>query len=205
MDQDQLTARANELATQLGVSQPRLKFARLPKSWFPGGIWVRILIARPHIHISPTFATLSTPEQDAELARAVVASDILKSSLIKFTGALVFLIALPTALLVLPVTALIATFDLFHRASLTLSETITVLPVLGYGLLAQIAWERRIVYRTDRILAESLGHPLLSTIHNLSRRLRYKRRGLTGMLLSLCIPNENKRADAIADLAPTPA
>lgn len=202
VDQDQLRARATELAKTLEAHPPRLKFSRLPKPWFPGGMWVRVLLARPYIVIAPAFATLSEAEQEAELARAVVTADLLKSTLLKYAAAVICLIALSVAVITLPLAAIIATLGLPNPLGFTLTEFLAVLPALGYALVAQIAWDRRIVYRTDRRVAESLGHPFLITTHHLSRRLRYKRRGLIGMYLSLCTPDESKRADALADLAP---
>ncbi|WP_405163910.1 hypothetical protein OG203_01945 [Nocardia sp. NBC_01499] len=172
---------------------PRVKLGRLPRKWFPGGVWVRILVVRPYIVIGPAFAELSAREQDGELARAVVHADLLRDGAPKLVA-----VGSPISLLIGGLFGM-----LLVAAEAPMLAGLLVLAVVGVivAAAAQLMWERRIVFRSDRKVAEVLGLPVMNTALSLSRRVRYKRRGLIGIFFSLCVPNEARRTDALSDLA----
>ncbi|MEV6280279.1 hypothetical protein [Nocardia sp. NPDC051832] len=66
---------------------------------------------------------------------------------------------------------------------------------------AGVAWGRRVVYRADRWVADTLGLETMNHALVVARRVRYQRRGLFGMYMNLFIPAEAKRTDAISCFA----
>ncbi|MFB7718692.1 hypothetical protein [Nocardia sp. NPDC056100] len=191
VDVDRLGVRANELAATLGTRSPRLKAGRLPRRWFPTGVWVRVLVGHPYIVIGPAFDELSENEQDGELAHAVVHAHLLKN--FAFTGSVV------AALVTLPFAVAIPSL-VRSGYPLWLVGAAAIIAAYLVCFAIQAVWFRRIVFQTDRRLAEVLGLEVMRTILDLSRRVRFERRDLVGVYLGLCVPSEVHRADAISDL-----
>lgn len=195
VDLDDLSTRAGELAVQLGVRAPRIKAGRLPKSWFPEGVLIRMLAVHPVVVIGASFDDLSAAEQEGTLASVTVQADLMRQSALKFATAAVLLVGAPTWLFA---------YGLGLADAPAPLALVLLLMTFGTGYFAAwVAWGRRLVYRTDRRIAEVLGRPVMHALLDLDRRLRYQRRGIVGIYVNLFVPSAANRADAISYLAPS--
>ncbi|MFD5180536.1 hypothetical protein ACFWM1_32320 [Nocardia sp. NPDC058379] len=198
MNLDAHAKRAQELALTLGVRSPRVKRGKLSESLLPEGIWTRTAVYRPYIAITPAFGNLTTAEQDSELAQAVVLADLIESGTPKLLCIASIGSVASIALAGFVTTALDVPARLWAEVAITLFVGL----YLGMYLVHMLSWTRRMFYQADRRIAEVLGAPAVTTSVQVSRRMRYKRRGLFGLWIGLSMPNEGRRLDAIADLAP---
>ncbi|MFD3508053.1 hypothetical protein [Nocardia sp. NPDC058666] len=198
MNQDLLRARAAEFAGKLEVRTPQVKVARLPRCWFPDGVWTRALVWQPVVAIGAGYDDLTEAEQEAALAAAVVRADMVRVSMWKY--AVAFL------LLSVPVFAVeLALFEMSVSIVPNLTIVLTLFTVAYLGSMA--VWSRRIIHRADAHLATVLGREFLNPLFDLERRARYQRRGLFGAFWSLTSPDETRREQAISylDNRPVPA
>ncbi|MFF2550754.1 hypothetical protein ACFVUS_07120 [Nocardia sp. NPDC058058] len=204
--QDRFRTRASELAVQLGLRAPKVEFLRLPpKCWLPEGVLAYTVFLREVIVITPTFEEFSPAEQDAQLAHWTVRSHLIRTALFKYLGATVLF----TLLTFVPLnvtghfhghpfaftyTGFLVNLVMMPREMYWLAETLWLASLCVIG----IAWKRRIIYRTDRRVAEMLGLSAMNDVLRVARRVRYQRRGIVGMYVNLGIPSEANRADAIS-------
>lgn len=197
VDLDQLSARAGELAVEFGVRAPRVKRGRLPQAWFPDGVMIRMMVLRPVVVIGAAFDDLSVAEQEGVLAGVTVQADLIRRGALKFCTAATILVGAPTLLLAYG----------SGRADVPVSPALVLLLMMfGVGYFAAwVAWGRRLVYRTDRRVAEVMGPAVMHRLLDLGRRVRYQRRGLVGLYVNVFVPGEAKRADAISFIPPDPA
>ncbi|NKX89171.1 hypothetical protein [Nocardia coubleae] len=196
MDLDAYTRRAQELAVILDVRKPRVKRGKVSEKVLPEGIWIRTVVLRPWIALTPQFDTLSEAERDSELAAAVTYSHLTESGMPKFV-AIVTLLPLPFACLTGYVAGALDVSQLGFNLLLALFLALWTCMYLTGAFL----WAHRMFFQTDRKIAETFGASWATTNIQLSRRMRYKRRGIFGLYLSLSMPSEQRRLQAIADLS----
>ncbi|MFD6390040.1 hypothetical protein [Nocardia sp. NPDC060259] len=189
VDQDQIKSRAAELAKALGVRAPQVKSGTLPRWWFPDGVWIRALVWNPVIVIGAAFDDLSASERDGVLAAAAVRAEMLRKAMFKYV--IVFAIA------IVPILALeLAFFELGVSFAPAMTLVFTLFPALY--LTSVILWSRRLVFRSDARLADVMGREFVEPLLDLDRRVRYRRRGVIGMVFDLACPAETRRAEAIS-------
>ncbi|MGS2805533.1 hypothetical protein [Nocardia sp. MW-W600-9] len=164
----------------------------------PEGIWTRTAVYRPYIAITPAFGNLTAPEQDSELAQAVVLADLIESG----TPKLLCIASIGSVASIALAGFVTTVLDVPARLWAEVAIALFVGFYLSMYLVHMLAWTRRIVYQADRRIAEVLGVPAVTPSVQVSRRMRYKRRGLFGLWIGLSMPNEGRRLDAIADLTP---
>lgn len=170
-----------------------MKRGTLSENALPEGIWVRTLVLRPYISLTPAFDNLSVAEQDSELAEAVVISDRTEAGMPKF-------LAIATVVSV-PLGGLTgysaAALDVPEGLGFNLVLALFLCVWTGLYLTGAFAWYRRIIFQADRKVAEILGVAWATTSVQVSRRMRPKRRGMFGIYLGLSMPIEARRLAAL--------
>ncbi|MFD9551692.1 hypothetical protein ACFWBG_30295 [Nocardia salmonicida] len=177
-----------------------MKRGKLSENALPEGIWVRALVLRPYISLTPSFDNLSVAEQDSELAGAVVISDRTEAGMPKLL-AIATVIGLPLGAL----TGYVAgRLDVPEVLGFDLVLGLFLCVWTGLYVIGAFAWSRRMIFQADRKVAEVLGVAWATTGVQISQRMRYKRRGMFGIYLGLSMPIEAHRLEALADLTADP-
>ncbi|MFR9753435.1 hypothetical protein ACL02S_20710 [Nocardia sp. 004] len=200
MELDQIRTLAGQLAARFGIQPPPVESGKVPK-WSLDGLWARRRKGQPVLLVGSAFNNyLSPAEQEGALAAAVVSLDLVKTRRRKF---------LITSYFSLLAVGMILVFagGLFRRTH-NIDVPSWLLPALiggGFAIsyyMTIAVWLRRIIYHTDRRVAELMGRPVIDMLLNIDNRGQPQPRILVAAFLMIVVPSKTQRIKRLDMLEP---
>ncbi|MEV0467055.1 hypothetical protein AB0I30_21090 [Nocardia tengchongensis] len=193
MDLDEIGRRSEELAARLGVPSPDVESGSLPE-WCLNGLRLHRRKRQAVVVVGATFDGLSAAEQEGALAYVVAAAGFVvaaagrdNTGLKRVSRILGFVLGAALSLTIV--------LGAMGSSAALASASVMVLSVFAFVAMI-VAWTRRMIYRTDHLVTEVMGRPVMDMLF--AREHRGPRPpGLRGLYSRVAVPSDRQRLERL--------